>query len=552
MRLFSTLLLLACLCPTRAEAQAKTVVLKSGDPIAGSPIRQFNKIAISDNGSHYTEVRTVAPNGSSNHLALADGSPVLAESDPLPAPSGASVAWFNDLDVNASGAIGWPLGVNNRPSTSDTGIYWNTKLLVLEGGPVGAASFNGLAFGGNTTYHKFFSVKINDNDSLLASCEIQDPSRGGSNRERALVILRTDGAGALLQEKFAAVERFPFLTTGESFSGVGQDINNIGFNNNDGWIAVLKAGSDLTKDSLLVMNDQVLAREGSPSPVAGRNYTDLSGTKCDLNDFDEFVFTAFLDGNTSNNVILNVNGQIYAREGFSFPAIAPFNVDRFDADPMYIANSGDVYWYAKSGGNPTDDQFYLRNREVILQENTTLLSSGLVAALRTTQYAFHVSKSGRFWMAEIVPEDGGEELVMADFGAVIRLPGCAGNPGTLDRFQGDARLGQVVMFEMGGAQGAGAIPFIWWSSQPAVPGSKCGVSGRFGETLVDVTTSNRILLQAGPASTGTPTRFAVSIPFDASLIGLKAYGQGIWLDRNGVTSGPGVLLTNGYVMEVGA
>jgi hypothetical protein len=545
---------LACLGTAPANAQSKQLVLKNGDNVLGSgTIRQFNKITVSDGGFYYAEVLTNDNNKQKDNVVVLNGFLAVLESTPVTEPAGASIAGFDDMDVNSQGFVGWPLRLQDTGSTSnDTGVYWNTLMLVQESGNVTATGFNGQAFGANTTYFKFFSAKINDRNSVLVSCEIQDPSQGGAQREQALVILKTDGAGTLVEEEFVAVQRFPFSTTGEDFGGLGQDVNNIGFNNNDGWIAILKAGSDLTADSMVVMNNQILAREGSLGPLPGRRYTDLGGSKIDLNDFDEYIFTAFLDGNTSNNVFLNVNGEVYAREGFTFPQIAPWNVDRFDAVPMYMANSGDAYWYVKTTDNATEDQFFFRNREVIIQENTTIVGGGAVNGLRTTQYSFHVSKSGRFWLAEIIPSGGGEALALADFGALVPIPGCSNtNPGSLVKTSGDARLGQTVKFDMDGEQGVGAVPLIWWSAAQSIPGQPCGLDTKNGEVLVSPLPANKVGQQTGAPSTGGPVEFVVQVPFDTSLVDLKAYGQGIWLDKNSQAGGPPVQLTNAYLFEIG-
>ncbi|HED65137.1 MAG TPA: hypothetical protein ENJ09_06225 [Planctomycetes bacterium] len=556
-RLLPCLLATAALAGSQPQAQQNTrVVLREGQPIlgAGGDIKTFNKIAVSDTGIFYANVQTTGDK-SMDDVVLLNGFLSILEGSVVAAPSGATIRSFTDIDVNSQGFVGWPLSLSTGSNTNDTGIYWNTLLLALENNDVVATDVYGVPFNGRTVYNKFSTAKINDRSSILWAGNLDD--KGTSGTEGALILERTDGQGTLIGEDILAMKGFAFPGQTETVKAVGINVNNIALNNNDDWIAMIKMNSSSLTDSTVTLNGQILAREGEESPIPGRFFTDFGGSKIDLNDFKDYVFTAFVDGDTSSNAMLIVNGQIYAQEGQTYPAFEPQILDRFDSVPMFIANSGDVFWYAKTLEGASTDQYLLRNQEVIVQENVTAVGNETVTKIQSTTYAYHVSKSGRFWIAEVENGNGDSMLILADFGTSYPLPGCTGNPGTLTKVTGETRAGETLLLEMDGAQGIGAIPMVFWSANnaagtAATSAVQCGLVKPVGEIMISLARSDLFVKQIAAPYTGVPISLRIDIPNDPSLINMKVYGQGVFWDAAGTSGGPTFQLTNGYYLEIGA
>ena len=241
------------------------------------------------------------------------------------------------------------------------------------------------------------------------------------------------------------------------------------------------------------------------------------------------------------------------REGDTFPAISPFQVIRFDAAPVFIANSGDVFWYSLFN-NPDSNanQAYFRNQEVIVQEGQ-LIEGNVVTSIRSNANAFHASPGGRFWIGEVALQRVGEALLFADFGLVVPVPGCFGNAGSLTNLAGMAITGGSLTLGMDDAQAIGVTPVIYLSTSPAILGSDCGINTSLGEVLIGLGGGRIVGKLTGPGWDGrSPSRFNLSLPPDPNLVDQEFYGQGLWWDIPGTSGAERFRLTNGLRIEVGA
>ena len=545
---------------TPGSAQETTIVQRKGDNIlgAGGAIKGFSKLAVSDAGIIYTNVTTTSTDKERDDVVLLNGFLAVTEDSEVATPVGAKISSFGDLDVNAAGFLGWPLTLKNSEevtNSNNSGIFFNTLLLARKGDPIFATEVNGVALPANTLYNRFNAAKINDRNSILYSGVLDDPSIAGT--EPTIGLLEIDEEGNLTEETVFFLKGYPVPGLGEEFTQVGTSPDSIALANDGSFIAQIKAGSVGTVDSIIIRNNEILAREGDFAPVPGnRKYLDLGGTKVDLNDFGGYVFTAVLDGDANSAALLVVNGEAFVQEGQTFPAIAPYSVDRFDSVGMYIGNSGDVYWYMRSTEGGTSDQFLLRNFETILQENNSTVGGETIVGLTPVAGSFFVSDSGRFWIGKVATSQG-DVIVLADFGTSYPLMGCAGNPGSLKKITGDARPGETMFLEMDDAQGVGVLPMIFWSLGSGLPGNKrdtqqCGRMHPVGEIMISLAGPHQLGRIVEAPTDGTPTIFQLDFPNDLALVNLQIYGQGVFYDVAGTTAGPTFQLTNGYYIEIGA
>jgi hypothetical protein len=549
-----------------SRAQSLETILRSNQYIlGGGPVQFVSKLAVTERGLAFVEVVLNASSPAEDKAVLRNGFLSILESTPILVPGG-TIKDFDDIAVDRNGNIAWPLTLQDTPggNADDTGVYWNTVNLLLEGGVSTAPE---VAAG--SVYTKFEAVRVNNGGMVLVTGDVRQGA-AGTVADDGVFLLRTDGKGKVLSESAIVLERqvFPPFTTGMvDKSGMP---HSIAINDRGDWMAQIVAGfgAPNNADTGVLLNGIVVAREGSPAPVPPipnpRTFADMLHPEIDLNDFGEYVINTILDLNVNDPVSFNSNSlvvrgsvatgnQKWVQEGNTFPAITPFAVQQFDSAPIYISNGGDVFWYCKTTSTAAStDQFYFRNLDTIVQEGVTNVEGDVVSAVRGTSYSYHISRSGRFWVAEVSLQNSGDAVILGDFGAVVPVPGCSGNAGKLTKVLGDARAGQTLSLQMDQAQGLGVTPLIFFSTAPAVSPSviACGRPTQFGEILIGLGPQLQGRLR-GPNYTGLPPLFNIPIPNDPALVDLIYWTQGLFLDASGST-GEGVRLTNGLYIEIGA
>ena len=551
--LFAAGLLFATEVPTLA--QKHPIILARDQTILGSgDVKNINLLSITNEGFYFAMVSTT--NVSIANLAIVlNGFLALPENTSVGNPVDAVIEDFPSLDSNSSGYVGIILNLRGTgvSNADDYGVFWNTTLLAREASPIFATDVNGTSFANPPTYWAFYQTHFNQNNQFLVTGEIQDTSIGTpSQREFSLVLLDTDGAGTVVNEEILLMEGYPLPATGEIVKTVGTSghPNSTAFNTKGDWMSVAQAGTSPATDSMILHNHQIIAREGSLGVDEVRNWINMTTSKLSLNDFGDTLHTGLLQGGGPNNAVIVLNGEIFAQEGETFPAIAPDVILNFGANPpIYVSNSGDVYWSGTTSSG-TRNTYYFRNKEVVLRQGDPV-GSTLARTLWSSAYAYDVSRSGRFFLGKVTQSNGGEALFLADYGAIVPIPGCYSNPSTLTKVSGEAQVGNTFTLEMDNAQGPGVLPRMFWSLQQSIPGNECGKTTKFGEVLVSLAAGNIIATIDAPLYMGSPSQFTIDIPNDPILVDLTVYGQGAFLNFSQAAPGPNVQLTNGYRIEVG-
>ena len=144
----------------------------------------------------------------------------------------------------------------------------------------------------------------------------------------------------------------------------------------------------------------------------------------------------------------------------------------------------------------------------------------------------------------------GETLLLMDFGLVVPIPGCSGNPGKLRLVDGLALPGNALVLGMDNGQAAGVRPALFFSTAPRSPGSPCGANTEWGELLISM--GHRFGRITLPTWDGTQESLVnLPIPNDVSLVDAEVFVQGAFIDVNH-TAAEDFRFTNALRIQIGA
>jgi hypothetical protein len=173
----------------------------------------------------------------------------------------------------------------------------------------------------------------------------------------------------------------------------------------------------------------VVAREGEPSAVPGRNWEILASRALDLSDAGDWVMLANLDGDTADDEVIVENGTtVIAREGFGVPAIGSFTFTSFGTGALRIDAAGDVFWFGDwNDPDTTRDRGLFENQDLLVREGVTLTAGGqLIESISSVQENFSISPDGRYLVFEGQLEGGVDAAFLLDLEAPV-APFCFGD-----------------------------------------------------------------------------------------------------------------------------
>ena len=532
------------------SAQSASVALQKGDEVIGVGIvNDINEGTINDSGEWLVWAGTDNEDQDIDDVLVRNGFLTLQEGTTLGFPSGAKIDAFRSITIDSRGDSGWEFRLRDAPF--QYGAYFNTRLVVLEGDPAPAPFTPGSTY---FTLNKL--ARYNDNWQILLLCTVADQSIAGLS-EDTLVVLTTDGNGNLSDERVVVYEGGPIAGQTSTVRGLSGNRNSFAINNAGEamYVVRLNTGSN-ANDVAIYIDDKLIAQENTNTPISGRRYAQLLGSRVDLNDRGDRVFDATLTGSSSNNSVIFKNGRVFAREANP----APFGIFQSfgSGTPIQLTDDGDVIYYANWSGPTAFDEGVLFNSFPIVQEGITTVNGRLLVDLKNSAETFNISPNGRYLLFLGTVEDqiaGGqaEGAFVVDIGAVERLPGCFGNVPTLARVGGFPVVGGSITLGMDKAQAIGAIPLLLISDGLA-PGSAppCGLVTNLGELLIDFSSpGNPIDAFLGVSWVGAEINITVPIPPIVSLTDVSLYLQGFFFDSLGTTSMP-LSLTNALRIEIGA
>lgn len=391
-------------------------LVRTGDSVAGvGDITSIDNLAVNNAGDWLVESDTNNPDGNVDGVMLRSGVLYIREGDPIE-PAGASVDSFDSVNLNNSGGSGWNFFLSGTGGTNnDSGIYYKTTLVLQE-----STFSTSPVFGPNTPYIGFFDAKINDANQIMLVASIDDPNIP-TTVDRAMVILNLDSNGELVSETVVAKEGDILPGQVDSVADFGTAPHLSAINHNGDILYLADLNGDAAVDGTIWLNTTLLAQEGSPSPVAGRNYELLSSRAMDLNSAGDYVFKANLDGDTTNDEMIVRNAAEFVREGGSIPAIAPFTFENFGtttSGPVRLDEAGDVLWFGDWNDPDTNvDSGLFLNQTLLVQEGVSQVEGVIIDTIQSGEDAFSISDNGRYVIFEAVLADGRSGAFLLDLGA---------------------------------------------------------------------------------------------------------------------------------------
>jgi hypothetical protein len=391
--------LLALALPAVAQVVSPPEPLVAeGEIIPGvGAVTSISNLAINNTGGWLVEADTDNPDTTADSVLIKSGALFLREGDGLSLPLGAALGSFDSININDSGNSGWNFFLDNLPSGQDSGVYFNSTLVIQEGDISTAPEFTP-----GTPYLGYFDVKMNNGNLMLLVASMDDPAIVGSV-DRALLRVQVDGTGALISESVHAKEGDILPGQVEPVADFGTGPHQSDINDSGQLLFFADLAGSTSTDGAIYRDMTLLAQEGSPSPVAGRLYQFLSSRGLDLNNNGNYVFKANLDGSTSDDDLIIVDGSVFRREGDSLPAIGGFTFTSFgtSSGPVKIDDDGDVLWFGDwNDPDTTVDTGLFLNDRLIVQEGVTSIGGLVVDTISSGSDAFDMSDDGSFVIFE--------------------------------------------------------------------------------------------------------------------------------------------------------
>jgi hypothetical protein len=390
-------LLLPCAALAAQDVYPLQPVLQDGDVVVGvGGVTSIDNVAVNESGQWILEVDTDNADTNVDGALVKDGSLLLQEGQALGLPVGASIDSFDTVNLDIGGHSGWNFFLaGTGGTTNDSGVYWDTTLLIQEGQLATA-----LGFSAGTPYIGFFECKLSDTGTVLVMASVDDPLIA-STVDRALVKLSVDPFGTLLGETLVFKEGD--VLPGQSQPVTDWDTGPHGFALNDAGQVLHNAdlAGDTAFNQALYLDGTLLAQKGFGSPVAGRNWLSLSSSKVDLTDAGEFVYTGSLDGDAATNTVIIRGTSVVAQEGDSPSDIGAFQLTGFGSGPVELGANGNVLWFGDwDDPDTTRDTGLFLNSRLIVQEGVTQIGGVTILSLTGVQDGYALSDDGRYVLIE--------------------------------------------------------------------------------------------------------------------------------------------------------
>lgn len=421
MRLLPAFLVTAIAVLAAAPATASVVftltpIVVEGDS-AGSVgrVTSIDNLAVNNSGTWLVEADTDFAGTDQDAVLLRNDVVYLREDDALPRPPGARLNTFDSVNLDNTGGSSWNFFLAGTSGTNDdSGVYRNTNLLIQESNISTSPSFSP-----GTPYIGFFDVKTNSSNRALVVASIDDPAIA-TTVDRALVILDTTG-DSLVSETVLAKEADLLPGQTETVADFGTGPHQSAINDNGDVLYFADLNGSTTTDGCIYRNLTLLAQEGSPSPVGGRNYELLSSRGLDINNNGDYVFKANLDGATTDDEMIVKNGSVFIREGDTLPAITGYLFTSFGitSGPVVMDDAGNVVWFGDwDHPDTTKDTALFWNDQVIISEGETI--NGMVLdEISNGDDAFAISDNGRWILFEGLFAGGISAAILVEVDATV-------------------------------------------------------------------------------------------------------------------------------------
>lgn len=394
----------ALLAPAPASSQIEVLVLE-GDSVPGiGNVTRIDHISLSETGEWLVEADTDHANTDADTVVLRNGTLFLREGQAVAQPAGATLDAFDSMRFNLSGELSFNHFLDGTTGSSDdSGVYFNSSLVVQEGSVTGAVGFSP-----GTTYLGFFETHLLSNRRILVVSTMDDPNLGTS-LDSALIWLEVDAAGALLSETVLHKEGDFLPGQIESVESFATNPHGIAVNDSGSIIFGVDVTGSTSLDDAVYLDGTLLAQEGSASPLAGRLWRNLGSSKVDLSSNGHWVMSGFVDGDTATDSVIIRDGVLFRQEGDAVPGLPAFQFTSFGSGPVEVSSGGGVLWYGDwDDPDTTRDTGLFFNDVMLVQEGVTMIQGQAVDTIRGIQDGYVMSDDGGTVLFEAILADGSE------------------------------------------------------------------------------------------------------------------------------------------------
>lgn len=346
-----------------------------GDEVPGVGfITIVSDVVVNNRGEWVVVADTNNTDSNTDEVLLRNGVLIQRERFPIEASGpGRVLFFFNAPTINNNGDSVFHftnIDTSVTPTDVESGMYFNLTPVAYEDDDAMFPVAPGAPF---TT---FADGKINDLNQVFSRFTFIS----ASFPTLATFQLAPDGS-IVSRQMVHMVNDFAPGQGGRLFTGFQVTETQNAFNNVGDYIFQGILDGDTNTNNLYYKNGDVIAQQGTPSPVAGRDWAEMNSTftAVDLNNTGDWVLRGTLAGDAASDAVIIRNGVKFVQEGDAVAAFGGALVSSFGAGsaPVRIDDSGRIVWYVDTNLADTNtDTAIMRDGEIVLRERTTPIPTG--------------------------------------------------------------------------------------------------------------------------------------------------------------------------------
>lgn len=343
--------------------------------------------------------------------------------DPVTQPAGARIAGFDSFTNELFGGVCWNARLQDTPGgdTDDEALYFESSLWIQEG-PIG--SWPQTDFPAGSRWLSFDDLRCSlQSGEVLLRGHADDPTMAGPDETFVAVGGLCGSIGILCTLDRIGQEGWPAVGTGRLIEAVRLEPGAAAVSPNSYrflWSCDLEGPAETdgcVYSFSYPAQNELLAQEGSQSPVAGRRWGPLDDLGLQVNSSGSWTMRATLDaGDLTSDALIVKDGAVFVREGDSVPDIAPFTFDGFGRGRAQLDQSGSVVWYGRwdEHGHPSAALF--RDDRLLVRTGQTTIDGRLLVGLSSGPDDLALTPQGELLIFKGTLEGGVEGAFVLELG----------------------------------------------------------------------------------------------------------------------------------------
>lgn len=365
-------------CVVAAPPVVTPLVLQ-GDVVDGvGVVTAIADVALSDGGDWVVHVDTDNPSPGDDGVVLRNGEIVVREGTVLDTPAGATIDSFGAVNASGAGTSLWVFDLNGPPSGQDTGLFYESDLVIQGSDRVIAPSLPG------ATWRSFIDSCTNSNGSALVAGRVDNPA--GFFGEHVLMFIDYDASNGTYSESVVAKQEQVLPGQSEGIFEFQFGPHHFATCTSGESIYVIRTYDfDSGVDTSIYVDQTLVAREGSPAPISGLTWRELASTvRVDVSD-GHYVFRAPL---SDNRMTIIRDGVPFLTEGDPAPNIAGSPpITFFGLGPVLVSDLGSVLWLGEWDGFGDDRAIFLDDQPIV-QRGVTQVHGQTIVELAITERSY--------------------------------------------------------------------------------------------------------------------------------------------------------------------